>query len=236
MITGKFEEPFIKAAVDSSLDLVSEMVFVDTAPGDNPSRPYLDFLQESCKMPVKIIDLPRKEDKDFSFAAARELARVNTDSDWVLRLDADEVLHENETRFLKNTLMEYGAFYNAFQLAFYHHMVYPKYYQYVETKTILLKKDSFHWEGGVHERQVIKGKTYNMPNIKFHHYGYCRGQAEVFKRWQLYVEIDGKPDWYKGRDPNNIITDRLSVCIPFEGTHPKYVMPTLLEMFDASEI
>lgn len=236
MIVGPYKEPFIKAAVDSSLELVSEMVFVDTAPGNNPSRPFLDFLKESTRMPVKIIDLPRNEDKDFSFAAARETARMNSDSPWVLRLDADEVFHEKDMMLLKHTLWEYCVDYEAIELAFYHHMIYPKYYQYVEAKPVFLKKDTFHWERGVHELQIIDGKILQMHKTRFHHYGYCRGQAEVFKRWQLYVDIDGKPGWYKGRDPNNILTDRLSVCLPFKGTHPKYVMPTLSEMFDASEI
>ena len=236
MIVGPYEEPFLKSAIDSSLEFVNELVFVDTAPSNNPSRMFLNFLQESCRMPVKIIDLPRISDKEFSFAAARETARMNTDSEWILRLDADEVFHEKDMMFIKHTLMEYSVDYVGFELAFYHHMIYPKYFQYIEPKTLFLKKDSFYWDRGVHERQVIDGAVYAMHHTKFHHYGYCRGQAEVFKRWQLYVDIEGKPDWYKGRDPNNILTDRLSVCHKFEETHPKYVLPTLLEMFDASDV
>jgi sugar-specific transcriptional regulator TrmB len=47
----------------------------------------------------------------------------------------------------------------------------------------------------------------------------------------LYVEIDGRPDWYKGYNPSNIITDRIAVCQNFKGTHPKVVQKTLERMF-----
>jgi hypothetical protein len=232
MITGGFEEPFIKAAVDSALGLVDELVFVDTFPGNNPSSPYLDFLKESCIKPVKIVEMPRGEDKDFSFAAARELARINTSTDWFLRLDADEVLHENTIAILRHEVKAANSRgFSGVEVQFYHHMVFPWLYQYTEPKVILFRKDSMSWENGVHELPQIRGEISTVPGVFFNHYGYCRGQEEVFKRWQLYVEIDGKPDWYAGRDPNTILSDRISVCQNYCKTHPKYTHPTLDKLF-----
>lgn len=229
MIVGPFKESFIKAAVDSCLELVDELVFVDTAPGDNPSRPYLNFLKESCIMPVKIVEMERGEDKDFSFAEARDLARQNSSNKWCLRLDADEVLHEKDISCLRQYVAMSDA--SAIEVAFYHHMVYPCLYQYIEPKIILFRRDLSSWTKGVHELVQFKGTLSKLHEVKFNHYGYCRGQAEVFKRWKLYTDIDNKPTWYDGYDPNNILTDRISVCKKYDTSHPKYVINILAEIF-----
>lgn len=235
MIIGKWEEPFLQAAFASTLDLCDEWVFIDTAPGNNPNRGTLEDIawhinyQDNPKW-VRIIDMPRGEDKDFSFAAARELARVNTESEWVLRLDADEVLHEKDIPILKE-LTGVPTGFQAIEVAFYHFMVYPWLYQYIEPKTILIKKDAFSWVNGVHEVPTIKGKIKRIHDIKYFHYGYCRGQEEVFKRWQLYVDIDGRPTWYSGVNPSTILDDRISVCQNYRKDHPKVVHSTLDNLF-----
>jgi glycosyltransferase involved in cell wall biosynthesis len=242
MIVGPYEEPFLQAAIASCYSLCDEFVFVDTAPGNNPSRQLLEEFKENMCVnaavfddpykPVKIIDMPRGEDKDFSFSEARELARVNTESEWVLRLDADEVLHEDtifDLKYAINTTTQPN--WAAIEVAFYHFMVYPWLYQYVEPKVILMKKDSFTWRGGVHEQPKLVGKVRRIPELKYFHYGYCRGQAEVFKRWKLYTDIDGRPNWYDNTDPSSILSDRISVCQNFTGEHPKVVRGVLNELF-----
>jgi glycosyltransferase involved in cell wall biosynthesis len=238
MIVGPYEELFLEAAIASCYSLCDEFIFIDTAPGNNPSRWFLDeFKDDSCvsaavyddpHKKVTIIDMPRGEDKDFSFAEARELARVNTESEWVLRLDADEVLHETDVERLKKITSTNCT---SIEVAFYHFMVYPWLYQYIEPKTILMKTDSFTWVNGVHEIPRIVGRTIRVHDIKYYHYGYCRGQEEVFKRWQLYVDIDGRPEWYKGVNPNSILDDRISVCQNFKGEHPLVVQDTLAKLF-----
>jgi len=235
MIIGKWEEPFLEAAFWSVFpDLVNEVVFIDTAPDNNPNRTQLNIFQEiyNCgeHNPIKIIDMPRGEDKDFSFAAARELARVNTKSDWVLRLDADEIVHEKDIPILLK-FVEEGNKYSSLEVSFYHFMVYPWLFQYIEPKEILFKKDNFHWEKGVHELPYVNGFQKKIHEIKYFHMGYCRGQAEVFKRWKLYTDIDGRPTWYNGVNPKTILDDRISVCQNFTGSFPKALEPTLDKMF-----
>ena len=234
MIVGPFEEVFMPYAIGSTVDLVNEMIFIDTSPGNNPNRDYLDTLIHVYNAKdneiVKIIDMPRGEDKDFSFAEARELARVNTESEWVLRLDADEILHEDTIGWLKDFTYKPSR-YSSVEVSFYHHMVYPWLFQYIEPKEILFKRDCFHWEKGVHELPYVTGPKKVKHELKFHHMGYCRGQEEVFKRWQLYVDIDGKPEWYSGTNPATILDDRISVCQNFSGKFPKVLEPILDKLF-----
>ena len=233
MIIGKWEEPFMPYAIGSTVDLVNEMVFIDTAPGNNPNRDYLDTLihvyNTSAHEIVKIIDMPRGEDCEFSFAEARELARKNTSSEWVLRLDADEILHQKDIEALKEATQD--PKYDAIEVAFYHFMVYPWLYQYIEPKVVLMRTNSFSWTRGVHEVPQYSGRTMKAHEIKYFHMGYCRGQAEVFKRWQLYVDIDGRSDWYKDTNPDTILEDRISVCQNFTGSFPKVLEPALDELF-----
>lgn len=233
MIIGPYEEPFLNAAINSVVGLCDEFIIIDTAPGNNPNRELLDAHTNWCfpDGEFKIIDMPRGEDKDFSFAEARELARINTKSEWVLRLDADEVIHEKDIPTLLKAVEITDS---AIEVWFYHFMIYPWLYQYTEAKKILFRTNDFYWYNGVHELPCIQGEIRTLP-IYYYHYGYCRGQREVFKRWQLYKEIIGKSMWYDGLNPNEILTDRIPMCKNFTDSHPKVVQHTLDEMFgDAS--
>ena len=236
ILSGPYLEPFLQAAIDSTKQLCDEWVFIDTAPGHNPNREVLDTFRyefnfgfEDCPK-VRIIDMPRGEDKDFSFSAARELARVNSQHEWVLRLDADEVLHEKDIEVLKK--MTDDNRFSAIEIKFAHLMCFPWLVQYYEAKQILFRKDKFHWERGVHELPIVDGRIRKEHDIMYVHFGYCRGDAEVFLRWKLYTDIDGKPDYYAGVNPNTILQDRISVCQNFpKERHPKVVYSTLDRLF-----
>ena len=240
MIVGPYEEPFLEASLNSVKELLDECIIIDTAPGNNPNRQLIeDWIGKQLRVDYLddeyvIIDMPRGEDKDFSFAEARELARVNTKSDWVLRLDADEIVHEKDIPILLK-FVEEGNKYSSLEVSFYHFMVYPWLYQYIEPKEILFKKDDFMWKRGVHELPYVHGThtvfQKKIHEIKYFHMGYCRGQAEVFKRWKLYTDIDGRPTWYDGVNPDTILDDRISVCQNFTGSFPKALEPTLDKLF-----
>ena len=252
MIIGKWEEPFLEASLMSTIEVCDEWVIIDTSPRNNPNRSLIDLFAKCFNNnligrpelekygvvdnPVKIIDMERGEDKDFSFAAARELARVNTDSKYVLRIDADEVLHENTIPEIKlqTEKIEIEG-YSGLACSFYHLMCYPHLFQYQEVKQIIFETDRYRWVGGVHEHPIRVnscGPILQRHNIKYIHYGYLRGEAEVLKRWKLYTDIDGKPNYYDGVNPNTILQDRIAVCqnFPKEG-HPKVVHETLDRLF-----
>jgi hypothetical protein len=231
MIVGPFYEPFLSAAIESTRYLVDEIIFVDTAPGNNLNRDILEHWSSEFPKEDKrsvLINMPRGEDKDFSYSEARELAREFTEADWVLRLDADEVLHEKDIPLL----LEISKIDNisSVEVKFYHFMIYPWLYQYTESKRILFRTQNFHWTHAVHEIPIVHGKNAILP-IFYYHYGYCRGQEEVFKRWMLYRDIEGKPAYYDNMNPSEILNSRLSVCQNFTGTHPAVVQTKLSEMF-----
>jgi glycosyltransferase involved in cell wall biosynthesis len=223
VISGPFYEVFAEAALASIVDIVDEIIIVDTAPGENPNT------EVNEKYATKLLYMPRGESKDFSFSAARDMALRNSSGDWIMKWDQDEVVHEKDAAVIKAaTLLPK---YSAIELAFYHFMIYPWLYQFIDKKVFLFKKDCATWSKGVHESLNIRGEIFPIHDIKVFHYGYCRGQAEVLKRWQLYKEIEGVPNWYEGTDPDHIIEDRISVCQNYRGGHPVYVQKTLEELF-----
>lgn len=79
------EEALIGQALDSVKDLVDEMIIVDTGSADRTK-------EIAISAGARVIDLAWTDD----FAAARNFAIENTDSDWVLVLDADEVLPKDQ--------------------------------------------------------------------------------------------------------------------------------------------
>lgn len=223
VISGPFYEVFAEAALASIVDIVDEIIIVDTAPGENPNT------EVNEKYATKLLYMPRGESKDFSFSAARDMALRNSSGDWIMKWDQDEVVHEKDAAVIKAaTLLPK---YSAIELAFYHFMIYPWLYQFIDKKVFLFKKDCATWSKGVHESLNIRGEIFPIHDIKVFHMGYCRGQAEVFKRWKLYAEIEGVPDWYEGTDPEHIIEDRIPVCQNFAGKHPKVLEPVLDIMF-----
>jgi GT2 family glycosyltransferase len=224
VISGPFYEVFAEASYQSILPLVDEILVIDTAPGNNPNA------EVNKKYATRIIDFPGGGTKDFSFAAARELARTNSKYEWILKWDQDEVMHEKDLARIAEAVLTTQK--NGIVLSFYHFMVYPWLYQFIDTKRFLFKRDFSEWRDDVHEGVYVEGDRFEkLYNVKVFHYGYLRGQAEVFKRWKLYADIVGKPNCYDGQDPNNIITDRISACQNFTGVHPKAVQGVLNELF-----
>ena len=226
MIVGPFYEPFLEAAVKSAITLVDRIIFVDTAPCDNVNRPVMELFEEAT-----IIDSPRKKEKKFSYAEARELARKATDSDWVLRLDADEVLRPETLEELRNHTRVPS--HNAVQVLFYHHVLHPDYFMYTENdpKNILLRTSEIHWTGNVHESPNVKGRVINATHLRYNHYGYVRGQEEVYKRLQFYKTLGGFPHNIDHIQPEQCLAGIENGLVHFNGEHPPVVVPKLREMY-----
>lgn len=231
MIVGPFLEPFLEAAIESCIEICNEFVVIDTSPENNPNRKVLDKWARRITYPsFRIIDMPREE--IFDYGKARELARVNSEDGWIMRLDADEVVHEKDVESILETVNETDR--DIVSMDFFHFMVHPDFHQPNQgPKPMFFKKNLFSWRGNIHEilEYSREQEDHILPEVaRFYHYGYCRGPEEVFKRWKLYADIGRKPAWWDGYNPKYILDDRIAFCDEFTGTHPKYVIPQLIAM------
>lgn len=214
MIIGEFDEPFLRYALDS-IKWADEIVIVKTAKRVTLETVTALSLYKTDKM--KIIDYFEYE-KEFSFADARNLAKRFTEpGGYILKLDADEVYYNSFERTVRSLAFDK----DVYEVEFYHMMLDIYHYQYIEGKEVLFKNDpAIQWQGATHE--TLTGVTSRAKlQDKFIHLGYCKSQTEVFKRWQKYVELENRPDWYDGQDPAHILDDRASVANEFNYEYPE---------------
>ena len=82
---AKNEEALLASCLQSVRPILSEIIFVDTGSTDRTVQIAQSYV-------AKIIHEPWRED----FAAARNISLEHATSDWILVLDADEVIAESD--------------------------------------------------------------------------------------------------------------------------------------------
>jgi len=222
MIIGDREEPYLKYALES-VKWADEFIIVDTSHKPNKNHEIIfEFFADDTKN--YFIAEYFEEHEKFDFATARNMALENSEGDFILKIDADEVYYdsfENTVRGLKEG--------DIFQVEFYHFMLDVFHYQYVEKKQVLFRRDCFKWSGTTHEiLEFIPSEQRTYPLIvnlqdKFCHLGYAQPQNVIFDKWKQYVEIEGRPEWYDGQDPDHILDDRKMVSQKFNYEYPEAI-------------
>lgn len=161
----KNEEKYIAKSIDSVKNIVNEIVIVDTGSTDST----LEILKNYN---VKLYNYKWEND----FASARNFAVNKVKSDWILFLDADEILDEAS----KDNLINYI---NRTNLDGCHFIVYNYRSENQNDFTIhyafrLFRNNrGYYYKGKIHE-QIYNEKYKNITSkfsnedIILHHYGY----------------------------------------------------------------
>ena len=92
MIT-KNEERYLEQCLNSVKEIVDEIIIVDTGSTDKTK-------EIAKKFKAKIIDFKWIDD----FSAARNESLKHAAKDWILVLDADEVIEKNDFKKIKNAV------------------------------------------------------------------------------------------------------------------------------------
>lgn len=167
----KDEKDFIKSCIESVKDIVDEIVVADT--GSQDATPEI-----AKKLGAKVYAYPW----DGSFSRARNFAISKCSARWLLLLDADERLFEED----KGKLLEFIKDGSSDGALF-------KIYSYVgdgsgctvHNALRLLKNDgSYRFKGDIHEQiERIDGAPatgrFALSGIRLHHFGYLE---EVLKK------------------------------------------------------
>lgn len=169
MIT-KNEENNLPESLASVKDLVDEIIIVDSGSTDNTVKIAESFGAKVFK-------------RDFdSFSNQKNYALSLAGNEWVLHLDADEVLTKDLNSEIKNTLnnTSYDGFYitraNFFLGRKMKHAGLAG-----EKRLRLAKKSLSKYVGGIiHEELKVYGKTYNFKNV-FYHYSYTNVDSFFIK-------------------------------------------------------
>jgi hypothetical protein len=60
-------------------------------------------------------------------------------------------------------------------------------------------------------------------DIFYAHYGYVKKPSDVFRRWKLYSNLEGNPNFYDGRNPDTILDHRDKDALIFTHEHPEVI-------------
>lgn len=177
----KNEENSIRRCLSSTVDVVDEIIVVDTGSQDKT----IDICKEYG---AKIYQYPWQED----FSAARNFSIKKATSDWILWMDADEELfslkravlikmlkESSEALFVKMIHLLDGE---PIEMAYisYHNRLFPNNKEYFFEGTIHerlnYKEDEMSDEERFH-RCEISEKQYTCEAFSINHYGYRREQV-----------------------------------------------------------
>lgn len=171
----KNEEKNIAKSLESVKDLVNEIIVVDSGSTDNTDKIAQSY---GAKIFKRTFD---------SFSNQKNYALSLAMNEWVLHLDADEVLSnelkEEIRRTLENT--KYDGFMlvrsNFFLGRQMKHSGLDK-----EERLRLAKKSLSKYEGGIiHEELVVNGKVGKLNNVFFHYT--CQNLDGYFNKFDQYT-------------------------------------------------
>ena len=205
----KNEEGFISDCLNSIRDFVDEIILVDTGSTDKTK----DAAEEICKnfasggkiFDLKIIDFKWSDD----FSAARNESLRHATKDWVLVLDADELLDKESIKKIKSMLenpqdfagfsLEQRSYIDNFfegavknDTGFEPANSYPFYVSHYLTR--LFKNGlGISFAHKVHElvEDSIAGKglKYRKIDAVIHHFGSMKGTKSISDKARQYSEI-----------------------------------------------
>lgn len=152
------EEKNIEICLKSLKNLDAEVIIVDSGSVDRT-------LEIAKKYKAKIYY--RKFD---NFANQKNWAVSRTSKDWILSVDADEIIPEELVKEILEVIQ--NGKYAGFLIPRRNFILGAeiKHSRWSPDKHIWLwKKSEGHWEGEVHEEVVVKGKVGELKNKKIHH-------------------------------------------------------------------
>ncbi|MCK5329368.1 MAG: tetratricopeptide repeat protein [Candidatus Latescibacteria bacterium] len=160
------EEQFLLQCLESIKDVVDEIIVVDTGSADRT-------VQIAGEFGAKVYHHPWNND----FSEARNVSLSYATCDWILIMDADEELEQEDGPLLLSLLK--SDEYNAIFLANINYLSDGQQSKHYNAR--VFRRGTMHYEGIVHNQPVIEGNTLSTE-IRLHHYGYGLTKEEMSKK------------------------------------------------------
>lgn len=162
----KNEEEYLPRCLNSVKDIVDEIIIVDTGSTDRTVEIAKEF-------DSKVYFFQWNN----NFSEARNESLKHATKDWILIIDADEEIYEEDQRLFKillNSSLDEDAIYN-FQGVSYSGNSINENNKTINLNPRLFKNNiGIHYEGAIHNQLIYSEKNYNVicEDVKIHHYGY----------------------------------------------------------------
>lgn len=183
-LIAKNEEEVIGRCLESIKDLADEIVVVDTGSTDRTKEICLKYTD-------KVFDFKWIND----FSAARNYSFEKCTRDWIMWLDADDVMRDED----KNKIRELdGKDYDVIICPYeYSHDEYDNSNCTVPRERIVRRSKGIRWEKRIHEYLPIVGQKHYISDIAVHHY---RTKGSSDRNIRILEEIVFKE---KSQDPRD---------------------------------
>lgn len=192
------EERCIRRCIDSIINIVDEIVIVDTGSTDNT----IDYIRGYNKKKIKLYTVKWNN----NFAEIRNFAIKKVTSKWIFFIDADEHIVDREIKYLINS---FNKFPKIDFTVFSPSIINANEHKLLNVKRIFTKKSEISFWGKVHEEPIKfdvndkKTVSYICLDIKINHDGYLKeiikNKQKVKRNLELLkemIEIDNNnPRW-----------------------------------------
>jgi glycosyltransferase involved in cell wall biosynthesis len=160
----KDEEKYIEQCLKSVMNIIDEIIVVDTGSIDNTQ-------QISHNFGANVFPYVWKED----FSEARNYALSKATCDWILILDADEVFDTDFVIDFLNLINDSIIDGYIFTIHNYVGRIEDNDYTIHHTVRLIRNHKGYHYQGAIHEQVISKDSTntsFAVTNIVIRHYGY----------------------------------------------------------------
>lgn len=178
----KNEENYLERCIKSALPLVDEVIVVDTGSTDKT----IEIIKSFSKENVKLMEM----EWEHNFSKARNLSIKNATGDWILILDADEIL-EYDKKALKEILQSEKEGVWNIPIINYLDLGAP-----VVSKAMirLFPNTDIEYKREIHEQLYIDGKaplgkSLDEETAKIHHFGYLEKNIKGQNKSQRNLKI-----------------------------------------------
>jgi GT2 family glycosyltransferase len=188
----KNEEQFLQQCLDSVKDLVDEIIVVDT--GSTDKTKWIAMGQGAIVCNFEWND---------NFSDARNFGIERATGDWILVLDADEVLKEGSGELIKSAITNPIA--DAYELFFINPTTLNNDDEFTEHRICRLfkNKPEFRFQSAIHENIELSiaqnNGVYTYLEAYIIHYGYAAEVVEDRGKQTRYIdmlkkEVESEPD------------------------------------------
>lgn len=232
--------PFL-SSIASFLPLVDELVIIAGDSIDGTTEALLDLKDPK----IKIFHSRWDDDKRIGgsiFAQQTNLGLQHVTGDWAIHLQADEVIHENDIKKLKQEIIQASNNPKIEGLLFPYYHFWGDFYHIRNTRrTHRYEIRAFRNSGDIQSYKDSQGfrkfalneNTNNLKgeklrvvkvNVPIYHYSYTRHPDLMVVKSNYFDRFWHNDSWLKeNKREKKFDYNDVDLLSPFQGTHPKYM-------------
>ena len=193
VVITKNEASNIEPCVVALLKVADEVLIVDSKSED-------ETVEIAKDLGAKVIEVNWK-----GYSATKNLGNELAKHDWILSIDADEVLSDELINNINLLKLDHGKIYSLDRLTNFCGQWIKHSGWYPEWKVRLFNKKFTHWEGKFVHEKLTHSKSVQTEKIegKLFHYSY-KTKADHWRRIEKYAKLSAEEMKSKGKQSNFI--------------------------------